>query len=49
MIAFFFTMPISMIIPTSEYTSRSSPKISNVTIAPNTANGSPERIVIGCT
>jgi hypothetical protein len=47
MIAFFFTIPISMMMPTRPYMSRSSPQIRSVSSAPNAAKGSPERIVSG--
>ena len=49
MIAFFFTSPTSMITPTYAYTLSSVRKMTSVSSAPNPANGSPERIVNGCT
>lgn len=42
MIAFFFTSPISMMMPTYEYTPRSLPKSNSVSNAPSAANGNPE-------
>ena len=45
--AFFFTIPISMMMPTNAYMLISMPKMSRVTSAPNPAVGSPDRMVIG--
>ena len=47
MIAFFFTTPNNMMMPTKAYRSSSLWKITSVSSAPKTAEGSPERIVIG--
>ena len=47
MIAFFFTMPISKMIPISAITDRSTWKISSERIAPTPAEGSVDKIVIG--
>ena len=47
MMAFFLTMPISMIRPTNEMMFRSVLKIISVTSAPKPAEGRPERIVRG--
>ena len=46
-IAFFLTTPNSMMSPTNANRSISLPKIFSVNSAPNTAEGRPERIVIG--
>ncbi len=48
-IAFFFTMPISSTIPMIEMTFRSSLNSISAIIAPTLAEGSVERMVIGCT
>ena len=48
-IAFFFTMPISSTMPMIEMTFRSSLNSISAIIAPTLAEGSVERIVIGCT
>jgi len=48
MIAFFFTTPNSMMRPTNAYRSNSRWKIFSVRSAPKTAEGNPERIVMGC-
>jgi hypothetical protein len=47
MMAFFLTTPKSMMRPTKAYRSRSLPKSRRVSSAPKTAEGRPERIVIG--
>ena len=47
MIAFFFTMPISMMMPTKAYMLSSMPKAISVSRAPSPAVGSPERMVSG--
>ena len=47
MIPFFFTMPISKMMPISATTLSSWPQISRARIAPTPADGSVERIVIG--
>ena len=47
MMAFFFTTPNSMMMPTNANRSSCLWKITSVSSAPNTAEGSPERIVIG--
>ena len=47
MIAFFFTMPISRIMPIIAMTLRSTLKSSSATIAPTPAEGSVDRIVSG--
>ena len=47
MIAFFFTTPNSMIRPTNAYKSSSLWNSVNVSSAPKSAEGRPERIVIG--
>ena len=47
MMAFFFTMPISMITPISAMTERSMPKSWSVISAPMPADGRPDRIVSG--
>ena len=47
MIAFFFTTPNSMMSPTNAYRSRSLWKIFSVSSAPKTAEGNPERMVMG--
>ena len=47
MMAFFFTMPISMMMPTKAYMLSSMPKASSVTSAPRPAVGRPERMVSG--
>ena len=49
MIAFFFTMPISSTMPISAMTERSCPTSISASSAPTPAEGSVERIVIGCT
>ena len=49
MIAFFFTMPISRITPISAMIVKSVSKTSSASSAPTPAEGSVERIVIGCT
>ena len=48
MIAFFFTMPISRMMPMIEITLRSTLNSINASIAPTLAEGSVEIIVIGC-
>ena len=47
MIAFFFTMPMSRMIPISAMTLSSMPQTSSASSAPTPAEGSVERIVIG--
>ena len=47
MIAFFFTMPTSMMIPTNAYMLRSMPNSQSVSSAPKPAVGRPDRIVSG--
>jgi len=47
MMAFFFTMPISMMMPTNPKRSSCIWKSINVASAPNAAAGSPERMVSG--
>ena len=47
MIAFFLTMPISMMMPTKAYMFSSIPKAISVTSAPRPAVGRPDRIVSG--
>ena len=47
MMAFFFTMPISRMMPISAMTLRSLPVSSSARIAPTPAEGSVERIVMG--
>ena len=47
MIAFFFTMPISMRMPISAITERSSPNTCKASSAPSAAEGRPDRIVSG--
>ncbi len=47
MMAFFLTIPISMIMPTKAYMLSSTPNASSVMSAPSPAVGSPERIVSG--
>ena len=47
MMAFFFTTPNSMMMPTNAYRSSSLWKITSVSSAPKTAEGRPERIVMG--
>ena len=49
MIAFFFTIPISRMMPMIEITFRSWWKIISASIAPTLAEGSVEMIVSGCT
>ena len=49
MMAFFFTMPISRMIPMMEMTLRSMLKIISASMAPMLAEGSVVRIVSGCT
>ena len=48
MIAFFFTMPISRMMPIIPMIDRSVPVISSASNAPNPADGSVEIIVSGC-
>ena len=47
MIAFFFTMPTSMMMPTKAYMLSSMPNAISVSSAPRPAVGRPERIVSG--
>ena len=47
MIAFFFTMPTSMMMPTKAYMFRSRPNNFSVSRAPSPAVGNPERMVSG--
>ena len=47
MMAFFFTIPISKIMPIMAITSSSLPAIINASSAPTPAVGSVERMVIG--
>jgi len=47
MMAFFFTTPNSIMMPTNAYKSSCLWKIRRVSSAPKTAEGSPERMVIG--
>ena len=47
MMAFFFTMPTSMITPTKAYRFKSILKIISVSSAPKPAEGNPERMVSG--
>ncbi len=47
MMAFFFTTPNSMMRPTKAYRSSSLWNSFSVSSAPKTADGSPERIVMG--
>ncbi len=49
MIAFFFTMPMSKMIPISAMTLKSVPVINNARSAPTPAEGSVDKMVIGCT
>jgi len=49
MIAFFFTIPISMIRPTIEYRFSSLWNKASVASVPTPADGSPDRIVTGWT
>ena len=49
MIAFFFTMPISRMTPISAMMLNSVLKTSSASSAPTPADGSVDRIVIGCT
>ena len=49
MIAFFVTMPISRITPISAMMLNSLPHARNASSAPTPAEGSVDRIVIGCT
>ena len=49
MMAFFLTMPMSSITPISEMMFSSEPVTSSARIAPTPAEGSVERMVIGCT
>ena len=49
MIAFFFTIPISRMMPISDITLSSLPNQSSATSAPKPALGIVERIVSGCT
>ena len=49
MIPFFFTMPISMNIPTNAYSDACSPKMYNVSNPPTSAVGSVESTVSGWT
>ena len=49
MIAFFFTMPISRMIPISAITLKIRPGDQQRQQRPTPAEGSVERIVIGCT
>ena len=48
MMPFFLTRPISMMIPTNAYSDSSASKTQSVSTAPKPANGSADRIVIGC-
>ena len=47
MMAFFFTMPISMMMPTKPYRFNSMRKSKSVSSAPTPAEGRPDRIVSG--
>ena len=47
MIAFFFTIPISMMMPIAAITSSSMPNSISVSSAPKTADGRPDRMVMG--
>ena len=47
MMAFFFTTPNSMMMPTNAYRSSSLWNSTSVSSAPKTAEGRPERIVMG--
>ena len=47
MMAFFFTTPNNMMMPTNAKRSSCFLKITSVSSAPKTAEGKPERIVIG--
>ena len=47
MIAFFFTMPISRMMPISPTTDRSSPQTHNASSAPMPADGRVDRMVMG--
>ena len=47
MMAFFFTMPISKMMPISATTPRSLPVINRARMAPTPAEGSVDRIVMG--
>ncbi len=47
MMAFFFTTPNSMMMPTNANRSSSLWNSTSVSSAPNTAEGRPERIVMG--
>ena len=47
MMAFFFTMPISRMMPISAITFSSDPQISSASSAPTPAEGSVERMVRG--
>ncbi len=49
MIAFFFTMPMSRMMPMMPITPRSLPVTINASSAPTPAEGSVDRIVSGCT
>ena len=49
MMAFFLTMPTSMMMPTKAYMLSSKPNASTVISAPRPAVGRPERMVSGCT
>jgi hypothetical protein len=48
MMAFFFTMPMSRMMPMMEITPRSLPETCSARSAPTPADGSVDRMVIGC-